>query len=261
MNLTIEELQAIETEIVKEVALICKRNNIDYFLHCGSVLGAIRHGGPIPWDTDVDMIIPYNQYDNFIDSIREELSDKFYVDYYDVNNIYPALFARIGLKGYSTKVLHVDLFKLVGVSPISEEQKQYTKKSKLFRDLYFPKKQTEKYYGKTSFKRKLYYRILKILLLPFSDKWIIKKFENHCNLIPFKDAEFVTNPSGHYGMKNILPKAYYGKGKYVQYADFEVRIPEKYHEYLINYYGDYMSLPPKEERRVKENYKIIKSPI
>jgi len=258
MNLTIKELQNIETEIIKEISEICKENHIDYFLHCGSVLGAIRHGGPIPWDTDVDIIIPYNQYNNFIQTVRKEISGKFYIDYYDDNVSYPELFARVGLKGYSTNILHVDLFKLVGITSNVKKQKLYTRKARFFRVLYMPRKRTEEYFGKMSFKSKFIFRLLSIISLPFSDKWIISRFEKHCGSIPFEKAEFVTNPSGHYGMKNVLPKYYYGKGKYVEYSGIKVKVPEKYHEYLMNYYGDYMKLPSITERKVEPSYKITR---
>lgn len=257
MKLTINELQAIETEIVKEVADICKRNNIDYFLHCGSALGAIRHGGTIPWDTDVDVIVPYNQYEAIINVLRSELSDKFYVDYYDNNKDYPALFARVGLKGYTTKILHIDIFKLVGISSDINQQRKFTKKARLYRNLYLPQKVKEKYYGKITFQYRVVVTLMKLVLYPISTKKLIKKFEKLCNLFPFEHTEFVTNPSGHYGVKNILPKSYYGKGTYVNYAGVEVKIPEQYDAYLRHYYGNYMQLPPENKRKVKDCYDII----
>lgn len=87
---------------------------------------------------------------------------------------------------------------------------------------------------------------------------IRKEFDNLCNLYPYNEAIYVTNPSGHYGVKNIIPKSYYGKGFVVNYSGVEVKIPEQYDAYLRNYYGDYMQLPPEDKRKVKDWYDIIK---
>lgn len=154
MKLTISKIQTIETEIVRDISEICKRNAIDYFLHCGSALGAIRHGGPIPWDTDVDVIVPYNQYEIVINILRNELLDKFYVDYYDENKSYPALFVRVGLKGYSTDILHVDIFRLIGTSKVKKEQVRLDRKGRFLKKIHNLKIANEKYKGKIKNKKK-----------------------------------------------------------------------------------------------------------
>lgn len=257
MKLTINELQVIETEIVKEIAEICKRNNIDYFLHCGSALGAIRHGGPIPWDSDVDIIVPYNQYEKFIMTMKKELSEKFYLDYYDTNTFFTPMFPRIGLKGYSTAILHVDIFRLIGTSKVKKEQLHLTKKASFLSKIHYLKIAKEKYRGKIKNIKKISLFIYRILLSPISLMRIREEFNSLCNLYPYNKATYVTNPGGHYGVKNIVPKSYYGKGTYVSYAGIEAKIPEQYDVYLQHYYGDYMQLPPENERKVRDYYDII----
>jgi lipopolysaccharide cholinephosphotransferase len=256
MKLTISEIQDIETEIVKEISMICTRNNIDYYLHCGSALGAIRHNGPIPWDPDVDIIIPHNQIDNFCIIMRNELPNKFYLDYYDENKIYPASFPRIGLRGYSTNILHVDIFKLVGISSDEKEQLKYAKKARLLNIVFLFKVRSEKYFGKFTLKKRISNLILKLILIPIRRDRIIRIFENHCNKYSFNESDYVTNPSGHYGFKNVLKKEIYGHGTVVKYSGFDVIIPKQYDEYLRHYYGDYMQYPPEKERDVKQTYHI-----
>jgi len=256
MKMTITEMQAIETEILHEVVRICKRNNINYFLHCGSALGAIRHQGPIPWDPDVDIIVPNDEINNFCAAIRRELPEKYYLDYYDTNKSYPCLFPRIGLRGYSTYILHIDIFRLVGISSDKSKQIKFTKIVKYLSWLHFYKIQSEKYHGKFKLKEGIILRIIKLCLLPISTKFIEKIFENYCKQYSFDATEYVTNPNGHYGLKNILKKSLYGKGTEVKYAGFNVRIPEYYDAYLRHYYGDYMQLPPIEKRNMNQIYLI-----
>lgn len=259
MDLTIEEIQNIETKIVREISRICKENKIKYFMHCGSALGTIRHNGPIPWDTDVDIIVPNNQYARFISVIRKEISDDFYVDYFDENKYFTPLFARIGLRGFSTVLLHVDVFRLVGISSSQEEQLKFTEQVRKLSLIYFAKIASSKYRGKRALKARLQSLYYRLIYFWYPVESIRKDFFKLCNKIKYEDAEYVTNPSGHYGIKNVLPKHYYGEGIYKKYTDIEVKIPEKYEAYLTHYYGDYMKLPPEDERRIKSKYTIIRS--
>jgi len=256
MKLTIEEIQAIETEMVKEVVEICEGNNITYFLHCGSALGAVRHQGPIPWDYDVDIVVPYNQIKRFINVARKELSRKYYLDYYDNNKLYPFLFPRIGLSGYSTHTLHVDIFNLVGISDNKNEQIVYTRKARILNFIFEYKLDTKKYSGQFSPRRRRYIYLFKLFSLPIRRSILIKLFEEHCTKYPYDTAVYVTNPSGHYGLKNVVKKSLYGKGTKVKYSGFTVKIPEHYNAYLSHYYGDYMQLPPIEKRNIKQIYLI-----
>src|SRR5699024_9676189 len=125
MKLTIPEIQAIGTEMLQEVTEICERNNIEYYLAYGSVLGAVRHGGPIPWDHDTDMYIPFPQLEFFLKTVREQLSPKFFWDFHDINPEFNGLFPRVGLKGWKTTHLHLDVFFLSGAPDTPKEQKQF----------------------------------------------------------------------------------------------------------------------------------------
>lgn len=257
MKLTLKELQDIETEIVASVSDICRRHQIDYFLHCGSVLGALRHGGPIPWDSDVDITIPYNQFGKFLINARKELPEKFYIDYYDTNKDYPTFFPRIGLKGYKTFILHVDIFKLVGITADKNKQVSYARRAKLYLRIFRIKTNLKAYYGDcVSAKMRWSSFILKPLFSFIPRSFIIKQFERLCNKYPFQDAEFVTNLSGGYGIKNVQRKSIYGKGATLHYSGLNVTVPEHYGDYLEHYYGDYMKLPDINERKVENLYEL-----
>jgi len=257
MKLTLKELQAIETEIVGEISRLCSYNNIDYYLHCGSALGAVRHGGPIPWDSDVDIIIPINQFENFLKAARKGLSEKFFIDYYDTNNNYPTLFPRIGIKGYSTFMLHVDIFRLVGVSSNKNRQKRFSKKAKFLLQIFRIKTNLKEYYGnKVSLKMRLGGWILKPVCYFIPRTFIIRSFERLCNKYPYDEAKYVTNLSGGYGTRNVQKKSIYGNGTTLKYSGFDVKVPERYHEYLEHYYGDYMQLPATGKRKIPKLYEL-----
>ncbi|MDZ5038441.1 LicD family protein, partial [Clostridium perfringens] len=74
----IKRLQEYEIEMLKTVDRICKKNNIKYYLTWGSALGAIRHGGFIPWDDDIDISMTWDDYKKFEEIAQSELGDKYF---------------------------------------------------------------------------------------------------------------------------------------------------------------------------------------
>lgn len=258
MELTIKEIQAIETEMLKELADICDRNNLEYYLAYGSVIGAIRHKGPIPWDTDADIIVPYNQLEIFISLARKELSGKFFVDYHDTNKSYCWTFPRIGLKGYSTNILHIDIFTITGISEIKLCQKRLINKGKILRRMFYYKMANEDFIGEISTRHKFKIMIYRIFLLPISKNLIKEKIVNLNNKTPYDTAKYVVNYSGTYGLKEIIKKSVFGTGFYAEYSNLAVKVPELYGSYLSHFYNDYMELPSEAERKIKNSYGIIK---
>ena len=241
----LSEMQRYENYILSVLSKICDESGIIYFLNCGSVLGAVRHNGPIPWDSDTDIIIPYNQINLFCKECKKKLPEDLYFDFYTNNKYYYALFPRIGVKGYTTDRLHVDCFPLVGLPDEYEKQKKFSKKSDFLKNLFFIKKSKNK-------------RLLlkKMLILPISSCYIRKKFCDHCNKYDFENSRYVMNPCGHYGIKNILSKEVFGAGKKVDYAGMKLRIPIKAEEYLTHYYGDYMKFPNDAKEMMMKDYVI-----
>jgi lipopolysaccharide cholinephosphotransferase len=256
MKLTISEIQEIETEMLKEVSEICEINNIDYFLAYGSALGAVRHNGPIPWDSDIDIVVPYNQLKKFIAIMRKKLPKKFYLDYYDINQYFTPTFPRIGLKGYSTETLHFDVFTIIGLPSDKDKRKRFYKKIYKLSRLNKYKTISNNYIGYRSYKEKIKMLLFKTLLLPISLTSIRKHFEEMCSRYPYHEATYVTNPSGNYGLIEIMPKAFLGKGILMNYSDLEVNIPEKYDDYLGRLYNNYLEYPPENKRYNKHEFKI-----
>lgn len=261
MKVSIDELHALETEMLKEVAEICDKHSIDYYMAYGGVIGAVRHRGPIPWDPDVDILIPNHQFHQFIEVMRKELPDKFYVDYHDINPKYPALFPRVGLKGYSSKRLHIDVFRLVGAPKEKELQETHRKRARFLRTVFLYKNTYTSYFGKIPWKRRLYRTAMKIIYLPVSNRWIIRQFEKISNKYPYEDAETVFNVNGGYGNKELLPKSYYGEGVLLAYDGLEIKVPAQYEAYLTHFYGDYMQLPPENQRKIIPTFEIIEQEI
>lgn len=256
MKLSIEELQLLESEMLKEVSGICRKHDITYFVGYGTCIGAVRHSGPIPWDADADIVVPYQQLDKFIAVIRDNLPEKYFLDFHDINPYYTATFPRVGLKGYSTVTLHIDIFIVCGLPKKEKARSAFIKKTYKLRQMHYYKIASEKYRGRLEKKHKLRLLFFKILLLPLSIKKIRKQFYAMCNEYDYSETEYITNPSGGYGAKEIIPRAFLGSGSALNYTDFIVIAPEKIDLYLKHFYGDYMTPPSENERQTRDTYHI-----
>jgi len=240
MQIDLKKQQEILLDILKTIIDICEENGITYYCQAGTVLGAVRHHGFIPWDNDADIIIPNDQIDYFVECARKQLPEKYHVDYFKGDETSFRLFPRVGLSNVKTKTLHVDVFRLIGLPENREEQlamieeaRDYTKKNKQIR-------------------APIYKMLLKLKLKYFYERITDKRkydrlFDELCSRYPYQEAKYVMNPSGKYGAKNIFDKEVYGKGNTVPFESIQVIIPSETDFYLKQYYGDYMKFPPQEE--------------
>lgn len=95
----LRKLQLLELRILKDIDRVCRELGVTYFLDSGSVLGAFRHGGFIPWDDDVDLGMPRADYDRFVAEAPKLLGDDYVVSTPETNQSQAALFCKIWLRG------------------------------------------------------------------------------------------------------------------------------------------------------------------
>lgn len=115
------KLHSCETLIVKEVKRICDENGIKYFMIAGTLLGAVRHKGFIPWDDDMDIGMLRADYEKFIDLAQKSMSDKFFLQTTETDSAYGLNFAKFFLKAHLLKRL-----------------RQQTEPQKVFQLMFFP---------------------------------------------------------------------------------------------------------------------------
>ncbi|MBO5007456.1 MAG: LicD family protein [Clostridia bacterium] len=247
MKIDIKKIQQIESAMLKETVSILNNNNITFYMFGGSVLGTVRHKGAIPWDTDMDIIIPLPQLNKAKKLLRENLSDRFILTDLDDDPKYKNLFPRVALAHTSPDTLHIDIFPLIGLPNGYEAQRKLCK--------YLLKKQkTFVIYKNMRFNIanpnsvKLFIgKMIEIFCSPFSRKQLRKQYYKILNRYPYETAEYVMNACGHNGEKNIVKKDVFGNAVLFDYEDIKVPIPEQWDWYLKHYYSDYMSFPPEEE--------------
>ena len=264
-----ELLHQVDVDIVKEVVRICDKHDLKYYMLGGTMLGAIRHKGFIPWDDDIDLGMPREDYEKFLEIAPQELPAYLKVVNYrnDPNYMYyitrvldtdtKVIEERIGNDNKYTNA-SIDIFPIDGTP-----NNVFARKIYFFRVLYHRALMSLCY--KDSIDRKRKRSKKEKLLLWIMERIPVEKlttpYKQKCKIDkllrkqPVKGAKYIGNIMGAYRTREIVPAEYYGEGAMYPFEDIQLRGLSMYHEYLTYTYGDYMQLPPEESR--KTHFKIL----
>lgn len=266
-NEELRELQASLLEIMDEIDSICRKNKIRYSLSSGSLLGAVRHKGIIPWDDDIDVCMLRTDYDRFFDLCKTELGERFGMITIENKEDYGYGFSKIVLHG--TKIKQIGLKEGQNVFEVWVDVFPYdhVPSSKLKRffhkyyNYYLIKLLEERYdgiYGDTGiFKRLCFSALHMINKYTDADKAkrkLIKNMKKYNN----EESMYITSLSGFYKYeKEILPKDFFDKLSEYKFSGRTYYGFANYDYYLQRLYGNYMKLPP-EEKRHTHNVELVK---
>lgn len=259
-SLTTKEIQQEETNILKELILILDKNKIEYTVGGGTMLGTIRHKGFIPWDDDIDILIPRPDYERLICILKK---NNLKVGNYIANSVllnngyYPFIkIVNQNINTYNEKIINskqlnlwIDVFPIDGLPEDEISRKKLFKKIARYKSIYMTKVFKINYLLESTKKIKILPRlILKILLLPVPINFISKKMDNVSKKIDYNSSSYAGNLLWGYGQKETMFKKDISYTNF-QFEDLKVKGLKNYDSYLNNLYGDYMKLPPKEERK------------
>lgn len=266
------KLQEAELDILKTFIKICEENNLRYFLCYGSMIGAVRHQGFIPWDDDVDVAMPRPDYEIFSNIANKVLPDYMYFSTYKLGKDHITLSSMIMNKNHdftlhnAGKVVKtgawIDVLAIDGAPEPGISRKIFLIKFMYYRTMcqlaHFDKvvnlQKPRPWYEKVVIK---FAQITKIERYLDGVKYG-KKYHKLLSRIPYDKSEEVATFQGDDRLEGIVPKEVYGKGKKYRYEDIYVIGPDDYDRYLKCYYSDYMKYPPMELRN-RHNVKEVKS--
>ena len=255
-KLNLQEVQQRELEIFKVFTDLCERYGIRYYLAGGTLLGAVRHKGFIPWDDDIDVNMPREDYDKLLSHADEiGASGDYKLAACELGNLnYP--FAKIydlhtGIRKLydhdeTEKNLWIDIFPMDGLPDDEKEVERIFKKT-LFARHILRVKQARVGEGKTPLRR-LLKPAVKALCMPLSDARILNYINKTCRTYKVDDCGYMGGIANGYGPQERVPRKLYLKSVPMQFEDMTVSAPGCWEYYLKNLYGDYMKLPPKEKR-------------
>ena len=268
--LTLNELQELEFEILKVFRDFCDNNNLRYYLCGGTLIGAIRHKGFIPWDDDIDVMMPRPDYDRLISLVKDGKLDEYRcVDCLDLNT--NALSAALRIYDNRTELTFTNLVfeKTFGcwmdVFPLDGASDNPINRFFQFRYARFLQDLTLANDTKIGVKRRskivtvLQYAILPVLpLIRFvgHERWI-KKMDKLSRKHDFKTSNYVGVLEGRAIEKEAMIKSKMEPAVTVEFNGERFTAMANYDEYLTNLYGDYMTPPNqagKESRHIIEIY-------
>lgn len=243
-------LQEIELDILKVFISICEKLNIKYYLIAGTLLGAVRHQGFIPWDDDIDVGIFRKDYERFIAEAPALLPSHLFLQTRQSDPEYPHVFAKIRNSNTAfietpikeCKMNHgvyIDVFPIDGYSKEKMNTFAATVKSILINC-----RISYAYNTAPSWKVRLI-RPFSRLLYP-SVSAALDAEDRLFQSAP--ESDLVANLSGIYGQREIMPADWYGDGAQLNFAGVTATVPVEYHKWLTQLYGNYMEFPPVEKR-------------
>jgi len=261
----IKQLQQVELKILEQFVNICNKENLQYYVVGGTLLGAVRHKGFIPWDDDIDVSMPREDYEKFLKVAQKHLPEPYFLQTHFTDKEYPANFAKIRNSnttfiesslskcninhGVYIDIFILDYYPINKIHFLSFSLKNTILKFRIsaafnLKNIHYPLHK--------KIIRKFFSNLLKILYPNI--KSAIKNRDNLFKSI--KKSSLITNHCGVWREREISPVEWFGKGTELQFENLTVKAPKEYDKYLTQIYGDYMKLPPK-EKQVAHHYTDI----
>lgn len=260
-EIVVGDMKKIQINILDLVAKYCNKENLRYFLAYGSLLGAVRHKGYIPWDDDIDILMPRPDYEKFVKNFNIDIEEyKVYAHSNDPEYNLP--FAKVSYNKtlliektdikFDKIGINIDIFPIDGLPDSEIEQKKIVKSITMQRNLLNVKSIS------ISSERLLYKNIIlylgKFFFSLLNYRKIIEKINHKATMLSYDQSKYVGCLVWNYGYKEIMTKNIFSNQTELEFEGKNYCVPGGYNEFLVNIYGDYMKLPPESERATHHSF-------
>lgn len=264
MDNNIRTLQLEELKMMKIVKEICEKENLTYFMIGGTLLGAIRHNGFIPWDDDVDLAMPRKDYERFLEVSNKYLPSNIFVQNFRTDDKYRYYITRVLNKNIlveEKRFIGVDTpqaYASVDIFPIDGSPNK-----KFFRNIHYFRVMIRRFLmslcyrdtiDKERKRSKMENLLLNILIkIPFeriiSPNKIKESLDKLLKKYSMDNSLYSGTIMGAYRIREMVPTVMFGNPKLYKFEDDTFYGPELVDDYLKHMYGNYMKLPPKEQQK------------
>ena len=270
-ELTMQEIQSVSLEILKKVADICEEQHLHYFLAYGTLIGAVRHKDYIPWDDDVDIMMPRPDYEKLIRyfmSNEESTRPLQLMNDLTVEN-YPYMISRISDSRYWLDVenekaygigVFIDIYPLDGLGNSKENATELINKGKDLSSLIFLA--TRKYFHKGNTKT-WFKTAIKLPAFIYAKlmgkKYFARKTLSLLSNNTYEESDYVgCLVWTTYREREVFDKSLFEECVDVPFGKYTFKAPKKYDSVLTQIYHDYMKLPPEKDRVAHHLYSAYK---
>lgn len=257
-KMTDEQIKEVLVEILAEFDRICKDNHLKYSVAGGTLLGAVRHKGFIPWDDDIDIVMLRSDYDKLV-SLHYE-SDHYIIKNHSYSKNYYYIFSKIMDKRTALEEFgraEKDMGVYIDIMPLDFLPDDKSKWARIFKKARFNKNLIDKIGSDLTFNRSFSLRyaaklIFKVLIFPFRNS-VLNHIEK--SMSKYKKGEFCSNLVYNiYGSKAVFRSDLYKNIIYLDFENIKAAAFKDYDSYLKTLFHNYMELPPVEERVTHHNF-------
>ncbi len=233
----VRRLQLEELKILSDFIALCMKYKLKYFALGGTLLGAVRHKGFIPWDDDIDVGMPRKHYEKLSHIISLQCSKRYLWNTYITDNECQLVFAKLGRTGDDDRV-SIDVFPIDGAPSMRVLQMFHMVITGILKMSIGHKN------GRNGYKQ-----IIANIFALIPRKWLVRLYEAIVSIHTYERSSMVVNLGGAWGYtKEVVPKKWMGDGVMLRFENVQINAPIEWSSYLSHIYGDYMKLPPERER-------------
>lgn len=246
---TINSLREVQIQILDSFVQICNEHNLRYCLCAGTCLGAVRHKGYIPWDDDIDVMMPRKDFDKFI-NISQNSNQTYFLDYYTTDSLYGRNFAKYCKKNTLfiepnglRQAIYIDVFAQDKV-PSPEYIAQSRVPVMIHKLDAITTVRREGLKGRDFITKMIYWltRWIPIKWIFNMEKKLMTRFED-------LEVKCYLNYGTRYNyIKETIPICEFEPYVQMEFEGKKYNVPRNWDLYLTSLYGDYMTLPPVEKR-------------
>lgn len=259
-QLTLQEIKKLSFEVLCAIRDVCEANGLAYSLTGGTLIGAVRHQGFIPWDDDIDIMMPRPDYDRFIQIVKEGAFDFDLLCTEISGQDYGYPFAKACHKGTLVKERGiqengVSLGVYVDIFPVDGAGNHYAAarlRTMIFQILHGLKLMSNWTTFRRSKLRKWYYEPARFLCYGISrllgKNMLSRAIDRYLRAEDFSKCVYAGRLVGDFGSREIMPRGLFGKYTSVTFEGETFSAVADYDRFLISLYGDYMQLPPVEKQ-------------
>lgn len=259
----IRPLQLKQLQILKEFKRVCDKNGLEYYLGFGTLLGAIRHEGFIPWDDDVDVCMAFSDYMKLDKACKKDLGKDYFLQSYKSDPASHMTYKKMRLS--TTTLIHedyahkdmnhgigIDIYPVFHAADDEKARKKQVRAAIIY--LLLIVGEPPRNHGKLM---KIGGKVILSLIRGKLRKKILRRCFREMTKYEHVDTKYRAMFYGNSNnCKRIYPAEYFGETTLMKFEDGMFSVPKEYDKYLTFRYGDYMKLPPEEEQGVKLDHLV-----